>query len=256
MIALVTLSREGARIARTLAAHLPEAAIFLHDSVNIEEMGERFESIFELTARIFSQMKAIVFIAPAGVAVRSIAPHIKDKMTDPAVVVVDVKGRYAISLLGGHEGGANMLSVKIGNILEGEPVITTTTEALKTIIVGVGCRKGCGSGTIIEAVKKGIADAGADMSEVRYIASADIKEKEQGLVDAARTLGIPLRLVASQEIRSRALPCQESALVRETFNLPGVAEPAALLAGRRTSLILPKTIYEGVAIAIARENSL
>ena len=207
MIALVTLSGVGARIARTLAAHLPETAIFLHNSVNIEENGERFDSIFELTARIFNQVKAIVYIAPAGVAVRSIAPHIKDKMTDPAVVVVDVKGRYAISLLGGHEGGANMLSVEIGNILEAEPVITTSTEALKTIIVGVGCRKGCKSGTIIEAVKTGIAEAGSDMSEVRYIATADIKEKEQGLIDAADTLGIPLRLVASGEIRSRVLPC-------------------------------------------------
>jgi cobalt-precorrin 5A hydrolase len=256
MIALITLSREGARIARTLAARLPGTAIYLHDSVDIEEDGERFDRIFELTARIFNQVKAIVFIAPAGVAVRSIAPHVKDKMTDPAVVVVDVKGRYAISLLGGHEGGANILSVAIGNILEAEPVITTTTEALKTIIVGVGCRKGCDVAIIVEAVKKGVADAGSDMSEVRCIASADIKEKEQGLIDAADTLGIPLRLVASGEIRSRVLPCRESALVRETFNLPGVAEPAALLAGRRTSLILPKTIYKGVAIAVARENSL
>jgi cobalt-precorrin 5A hydrolase len=256
MIALITLSGEGARIAGTLATHLEETAIFLHDGIPIEEKGERFGSIFELTGRIFNQVKAIVFIAPAGVAVRSIAPHVRDKMTDPAVVVVDVKGRYAISLLGGHEGGANMLSVAIGNILEAEPVITTSTEALKTIIVGVGCRKGCRAGTIIEAVKKAAADAGADMSEVRYIASADIKEREQGLIDAARTLGIPLRFVASGEIRSMAAPCGESALVRETFNLPGVAEPAALLAGRRTSLILPKTIYEGVAVAVARENSL
>jgi cobalt-precorrin 5A hydrolase len=256
MIAFITLSDVGARIARILAARLPETGIFLHDSIDVEEKGERFDSIFDLTARIFKQVKAIVYIAPAGVAVRSIAPHIKAKMTDPAVVVVDVKGRYAISLLGGHEGGANVLSVAIGNILDAEPVITTTTEALKTLIVGVGCRKDCKAGTIIEAVKKGVADAGADMSEVRYIASADIKEKEQGLIDAARTLGIPLRLVASQEIRSRVLPCGESTLVRETFNLPGVAEPAALLAGRRTSLILPKTIYEGVAIAVAQENSL
>ncbi len=256
MIALITLSSEGASIARTLAAALPDTRIFLHEAVADKEGGERFGSIFDVTGRIFNEAEALVFIAPVGVAVRSIAPHIRDKRTDPAVVVVDVRGRYAISLLAGHEGGANDLSLAIGNILGAEPVITTSTEALKTIIVGVGCRKGCEAGIIVEAVKRAVADAGAQMSEVRYIASADIKEKEQGLIDAARALSIALRFIPSAEIRSKAPSCKESALVREKFNLPGVAEPAALLAGRRTSLVLPKTIYGGVAVAVARENSL
>jgi cobalt-precorrin 5A hydrolase len=172
------------------------------------------------------------------------------------VGVVDVRARYAISLLGGHEAGANALSLRIANILKAEPIITTTTEALKTIIVGVGCRKGCGAAAIVDAVKKGAEEAGVDMAQIRCIASADIKESEPGLIDAARFLGIPLRFIASAEIRAGTISCGESALVREKFDLPGVAEPSALLAGGRTSLILPKRIYDGVAVAIAREDSM
>jgi cobalt-precorrin 5A hydrolase/precorrin-3B C17-methyltransferase len=74
------------------------------------------------------QSKNLIFIMATGIVVRTIAPFLKDKKTDPAVVVIDEKGRFAISLLSGHIGGANELTRKIANHLGAEPVITTSSD--------------------------------------------------------------------------------------------------------------------------------
>jgi cobalt-precorrin 5A hydrolase/precorrin-3B C17-methyltransferase len=70
-----------------------------------------------------------VLIAATGIAVRAIAPHLADKAADPAVVVVDDAGRYAIALSGGHRGGANVLAREVAALLGAEPVVTTATDA-------------------------------------------------------------------------------------------------------------------------------
>jgi cobalt-precorrin 5A hydrolase len=67
-------------------------------------------------------------VGASGIAVRAIAPYVKDKTLDPAVAVVDEKGKYAISLLSGHLGGANDLVRSIAGIIGAEPVITTATD--------------------------------------------------------------------------------------------------------------------------------
>jgi cobalt-precorrin 5A hydrolase len=190
------------------------------------------------------------------VVVRAVSPLLKDKRTDPAIVVVDAAGRFAISLAGGHERGGNRLAVRIANLLGAEPVITTTTEALKSVIVGIGCRKGTAQDRIVFAVQESLRRAGLGISEVRLLASADIKAGEKGLHGAAEELDLPLRFIASDEIRASSRRFHCSQFVEKNVNLPAVAEPAALLAGRRTKLILPRTVINGVTIAIARESSL
>ena len=64
----------------------------------------------------------------SGIVVRTIAPLIKDKKTDPAVVVLDEKGRFAVSLLSGHLGGANKIAKEIADFLSGQAVITTASD--------------------------------------------------------------------------------------------------------------------------------
>jgi cobalt-precorrin 5A hydrolase len=195
-------------------------------------------------------------LAPCGVVVRAIAPHLEHKTKDPAVVVVDVAGRWAISLLSGHEGGANELAVNVANILSAEPIITTTTEAAKNLIVGIGCRQGASAERVLAAIHAALDKIEAKPDQVRYIASADIKSHEVGLIDAARIIGIPLRFISSDELRDCVLDFEPSDFVKEKVDLPAVAEPAALLAGRRTRLILRKQIYDGITVAIAMESSL
>ena len=82
----------------------------------------------EWTERAFSKAKALVFVGAAGIAVRAIAPFVKSKATDPAVVVVDELGRFAVPILSGHLGGANDLALKISELCGAVPVITTATD--------------------------------------------------------------------------------------------------------------------------------
>jgi cobalamin biosynthesis protein CbiG len=74
------------------------------------------------------ESRNIIFIMATGIVVRTIAPLLKDKRTDPAVVVLDEKGRHAISLLSGHLGGANKLAAEIADFLGAQAVITTASD--------------------------------------------------------------------------------------------------------------------------------
>lgn len=254
--ALITLSAAGAKLLAPLAGQLPEARLFVHESVpegSIPGRGERFAGIADLCASLFKTCRGLVFAAPCGVVVRAIAPLVKSKYQDPAVVVLDVGGRWAVSLLSGHEGGANDLALAIANLTGAEPVITTTTEALKSIIVGIGCRRGTPAERIVAAVRETLAGVELPLAEVRLLASADLKADETGLLEAAGILDLPIRFIPAEEIRGSSREFARSGLVEEKVNLPAVAEPAALLAGKRTQLICPRKTFKGITIALARE---
>ena len=278
--ALITLSTEGARLLAPLVGRLPEARLFIHESVWDESnrreadrhdpgrrddstrsdpepadpRAERFAKIADLTAALFPVCRGLVFAAPCGVVVRALAPLVKSKFEDPAVVVLDVGGRWAVSLLSGHEGGANDLAVRVANWIGAEPVITTTTEALKSVIVGIGCRRGTPAERIVAAIREALLEAGIALEEVRLLASADLKADEAGLLAAAETLGVPIRFLPAAEIRTSPRKFSHSDFVAEKVNLPAVAEPAALLAGRRTRFICRKKTINGITIALAREG--
>lgn len=115
------------------------------DFRNVKEFSRPVdESIHEWTGRRFQDSDAIVFIGSSGIAVRSIAPFVKNKKIDPAVVVVDEQGTFAISLLSGHVGGANELAEEIAEIIHAQPVITTANAVNDKFAVDVFARKnGC-----------------------------------------------------------------------------------------------------------------
>lgn len=86
------------------------------------------EDFAKTVRRDFEQYDALVFIMATGIVVRTIAPLLKSKNVDPAVLVLDQQGRYVISLLSGHLGGANELTRKIAAEIGADPVITTATD--------------------------------------------------------------------------------------------------------------------------------
>lgn len=89
---------------------------------------EPFTSFEELAGDLFDRSEAMVFIGAMGICVRSIAPYIKSKYTDPAVVCLDSTGKYAVSVLSGHIGGANELTHELARILGAEAVVTTQSD--------------------------------------------------------------------------------------------------------------------------------
>lgn len=87
-----------------------------------------FENLSELVTSIFNEYDGLIFIMATGIVVRVVAPLIKDKRSDPAVVVMDDAGIHAISLLAGHIGGANELTERVAAVVGARPVITTATD--------------------------------------------------------------------------------------------------------------------------------
>jgi cobalt-precorrin 5A hydrolase/precorrin-3B C17-methyltransferase len=110
----------------------------LYITENGLELAEKLKSLYkdtqilkfksEVVPKIWNEYKNLIFIMATGIVVRTIAPLIKDKKIDPAVVILDETGKYAISLLSGHIGGANDLAREVANFLGGEAVITTASD--------------------------------------------------------------------------------------------------------------------------------
>ena len=118
--AYLAFTEKGLILAQKLAESLP-------GSVTRCEHGG--VSLADWTAQEFPRQDALIFVGAVGIAVRAIAPHCHSKATDPAVVVVDECGRFAIPLLSGHLGGANDLARDISAVCGAVPVITTATDA-------------------------------------------------------------------------------------------------------------------------------
>ena len=97
--------------------------------------------VMKWTKEQFALNDALIFVGACGIAVRAIAPHIKDKLTDSAVIVIDEKGKFVIPVLSGHVGGANELALHLSQILDAEPVITTATDVNHKFAVDVFARQ-------------------------------------------------------------------------------------------------------------------
>lgn len=93
------------------------------------------------TENAFSKAQLLIFVGAAGIAVRAIAPFVQDKFKDPAVLVIDEKGKYVIPILSGHVGGANAYAVQLAEQLQAEAVITTATDIHHKFAVDVFAKK-------------------------------------------------------------------------------------------------------------------
>lgn len=135
---MICFTERGAWVCRRLFHKLKETgeeceAIipkrFLREEWKKEGLKEREEEFLsQWTGKMFAEKRAMIFVSATGIAVRAIAPWIRDKMTDPPVVTVDEGAQFVIPLLSGHVGGANELARHIADWLEAVPVITTATD--------------------------------------------------------------------------------------------------------------------------------
>lgn len=202
---------------------------------------------------IYRKYRAWIFIGTTGIAVRYLQGLLEDKHTDPGVVLVDEAGRQAISLVGGHEGGANELSVRVANLLGAQPILTTATESLRPLILGIGCRRDVTLTQIDTAVMNVLNTYKISLEDLRMVATVDVKLQESGLLAWCRQQQLPLQGISLSLLQHRPWVSQSSDWVQETLGVAGVCEPCALLASHAGKLLVPKTAHNGVTVAVVHD---
>lgn len=128
--AIFAYSRQGCLTAERVTANLPDGENRKFAPDRFAETG--FSSITKPAEPFYGEQflwaDALIFIGALGIAVREIAPHIRSKTTDPAVLCIDELGKFVIPLLSGHIGGANKLAQELADRLNAQAVITTATD--------------------------------------------------------------------------------------------------------------------------------
>jgi len=301
---------------------------------------------------LFQAGRPLVCIMALGIVVRILGPLARDKKTDAPVVVVDEAGRFAISVLGGHEGGANALAKEVAKVLGALAVITTASDALglpavdligrewgwriegegegrdnltkvaaavvrgepigvyqdagradwwqvfgewpssfhrieswpptgswpgllaisdrwlarldecpvvvfrpPSLVLGTGCRRGVPVEEFEALFKELCQTRGFAPLSLGIVATVSLKANEPGLLEFAARHGVPVVSYAPEELAQVASLPTPSEKVRAKIGMPGVAEPAAMLAAGATSLLLPKHRGQRLTMALARREA-
>ncbi len=257
-IAIVAITEKGVALGQRLQKRFPAGHLYLPQKFALEpKPGEYpFSSpVGEVVREVFGRYRHLVLIMAVGIAVRLIATEIRDKHKDPGVVVVDEGGSFSVSLLSGHEGGANEMAGKIASLIGASAVVTTASEVSKVIpqnlVVGIGCNRGTAALEIENAVSQVFSEYGLSIKGIRNIATIDIKKNEPGLSKFARKYRLPVEYFDKEALGK--VKSHPSPLVLKHVGTPAVCESAALLSSGGDSLIIPKVSFRRtVTIAVAR----
>jgi cobalt-precorrin 5A hydrolase len=254
-IALIAVSEEGARLGLGLRERFaePERVTLWAARPYIPRARVYEAPLAGFIGGLWPDHAAIVGVMASGILVRAIAPHVASKYDDPAVVVVDDAGRFAISLLSGHEGGANRLAEQIAAETRGQAVVTTGSEARRRVVVGVGARRGVTEERVLAAVDEALSAVGRTREDVRGLATIDLKQDEAGILAAAERLGVPVQIIGRERIRVLQDALRDPGFVEDITGVAAVCEPAAMLAGAQMQLLAPKLARSGVTVALAQD---
>jgi len=254
-VAVIAVSEEGARLGLGLRQRFaePERVTLWAARPYIPEARVYDGPLAEFLGGLWADHAAIVGVMASGILVRGIAPHVASKYEDPAVIVLDDAGRYVISLLSGHEGGANRLAEQIAAATQGTAVVTTGSEARRRVVLGIGARKGVSEAQVLAAVDEALASTGRTREDVRALATIDLKREEAGILVAAARLGVPVHIIDRKRIRALQDVLREPGFVEEITGVAAVCEPAAMLTGAQTQLLAPRTVRDGVTVAPAQD---
>jgi len=247
-VTVVSLTEPGRALAARLLSHLPEA-----------EHLHRPQSFTTTVQQRFLAGRRLILICATGIAVRTLAPVLRDKYQDPAVLVMDEHGRFVVPLLSGHEGGANDWARQLSERLEAQCVITGAQRYTHPLLVaGMGCERNCALAALGRLMDETLAGHGLSRRDLRALASIELKRDEAGLLALAEELGIPIAFYPADVLhRYSGRLSRKSELVFRETGCYGVAEAAALahaeqLSAGRAELIIPKQKNPHATFAVAR----
>lgn len=220
----------GGKIQKNLGCDLYIPGRFLKpvDQNRRSKSGRTFQiegNFIDFVHNIFNKYEGIVFVTAAGIAVRAIAGVLRGKRVDPAVVVVDEKGNFSVSLLSGHLGGANDLARTVAKILGATPVITTASDVSGFEGIDVMAKR---LGLYVE-----------NFAELKKISSCLVNGEKVAFVVET---GFPVNKIKEKFKGAKAVFCNEvpadaAACVYITdFNIKPPGIPHVILRPRRTVL--------------------
>lgn len=254
-IRIISFTDRGQALSRHIAALLPADNVtqYAHAAGFLP-----YDSVRDFARDAMAQADAVLFIGAAGIAVRAIAPYVRGKDTDPAVLVLDENGRFVIPLLSGHLGGANRLAARLADVLGAEPVITTATDGRGIFAADSWAREhGC---------------AVCDTREIKYLSAALLRGETVGLVSDFPIVGaLPDGVAEGTEAENGILlsACEKKAPFAHTLRLaPRILHigagcrrntpPEQLRAWAEEQMkrldVLPQAVASVASIAIKRDE--
>jgi cobalt-precorrin 5A hydrolase len=256
--AVIAVSALGSKLAATLSAGLPEAEAYVYAPYAAADQHP-FAQLKDTVRELWGAYEGLVFLCASGIAVRAIAPWVSSKHTDPAVVVCGDNGAFALSLLSGHEGGANGLTTETAACIGAVPVITTASESSpgmlpRNLVAGIGCRKGVSAEAVGGLVRRVFAENRISPHRISRICTVALKQDEPGLAEFAEALGAPLVCFTPEELNALDGDFAASEYVRSVTGTDNVCERSAvaggLSGGGKGRLIVRKTALGGVTLAV------
>ena len=249
-VTLISLTDPGQSLAERLLTLLPDA-----------EHLHRPRPFQDTVRKRFLAGHRLILLCAAGIAVRTLAPALRDKYQDPAVLILDEHGRFVVPILSGHEGGANEWARQVAEFLGAQAIITGAQRYTQPLLVaGLGCNRGCPLGSILALLDDTLTRHGLQRSELQGLSSIELKQDEKGLHELAENLGLPITFYPAAVLRdySDRLSRKSDLVFRET-GCYGVAEAAALAHAERlvrhdypAELLIPKQKNADATLAIAR----
>lgn len=229
-----------------------------------EQLAERLEDEFgaysfrcnrpmklsEWTEKAFAEADTIVFIGACGIAVRAIAKHVVSKVTDPAVIVIDECGDYAISLLSGHLGGANDMTKRIASFIGAVPVITTATDRNDVFAVDEWSKRQ--NAVVLEPHKiKLVSSKILDGKDIRVKSGFNLPEETpEHLVLSDEEPDIELGVVETESAPLHIVPVIVHLGIGCRRGTPELAVEAAFAAFKRETGLIEKSIVKCASIDI------
>ena len=328
-IAIISITEQGQLISDKLYSNLDNNPLILH-------VQQYHKNVKETIKNIFNEYDCIIGIMASGIMIRSIAPYVNSKLSDPAILLVDDNGNFVISLLCGHFGGANDLTHKIADLINATPVITTSTDVNNKIgidsiakhyycslentgnikfinralvddrkvelylpskfsfiltdsvrysynihidntlemivseidghkvilkprrlVMGIGARKNIATSKVEHAVLEACKILEVPVDRIDLFATADVKAKEQVILDVMSKYDKILEIVEMSDIKNyENNDISKSDFVMKQFGVKGVCEPSCLIVnGDNSELIFKKTANNGVTIAVSVNNN-
>lgn len=256
MIRIISLTDSGYLLAKKIQRALVAQLSVSFDAIALHHKPKPFTNNVQ---SMFANGDRMILICAMGIAVRTLAPVLKDKFSDPAVLVLDEEGRFVVPLLSGHEGGANHWASELAEAIGGQPIITTAKPYVKPVYtLGMGCERDCPISYLTELRDQCLYEVGLTVEDIQSVNSIALKSDEVGLIELANGMDRPFQTWATEVLLEvEHLLSVKSDYVYQTVGVYGVAESAALIGAKQATneepeLILVKQKNAKATCAIAR----